>query len=249
MNAEMPKILYQDDFLLILDKPAGMAAANLCADETGTLAAWILDAFPEQRKLPDGALEAGLVHRLDNDTSGVIVAARTMETYENLRQQLADHAIHKEYLALVVGIPPNAGRIDAPIAHHPRKKKKMVVCESSERARELKAREAHTAFSVERRFQFRGDGIPLPYALLRVTIETGVRHQIRAHLSGLGFPLSGDTLYQNPKKREQDPLAPTHHLLHAETISFIHSKSGAQLTFTTPLPKPFEAALRRLIAV
>ncbi len=238
-----PIIIHEDDCLLVVYKPGGMPAVSLKSGERGTLASWILDIYPEQAEIGPGNREAGLCHRLDNDTSGLMVAARTAQSYESLRAQFISGEIVKEYTALVIGIPPEECAIDAPIAHHPRKKAKMVVCDSAARADEWKGRPARTFFSVVKRYELNDKGRTTHYALVSVRIETGVRHQIRAHMAHVGHPLAGDWLYQNPAKRAADTLPLARHFLHCSRLSFRHPASGGLMSFTSPLPDELQDAL------
>lgn len=225
----LPVIIYEDRCVIVIDKPAGMP--SLDGGEEKTLASWISKKFPDCANLGEDG-EAGLVHRLDNDTSGVIVAARTEEAYENLRVQFEDGTLKKEYIALVIGTLPSHGSINFPIAHHPRKKKKMMVCVSDAEAKKFKARAAETKFRVIRKYNFEG----ARYSLLSVEINTGVRHQIRAHLASIGHPIAGDKLYRNSKLKEMDVLGLGRHFLHASKIEFAHPESGKRVKFVSKLP-------------
>jgi 23S rRNA pseudouridine1911/1915/1917 synthase len=240
------RIVFEDEHLIALDKPAGIPSTSLRPAEEGTVAAWLLKRHPLQAKLPDGQREAGLVNRLDNDTSGIILAAKTDESLSNLRAQFAGGTVRKEYEALVVGIPPDESSIDAPIAHHPRKKHRMVACESQARTEEWKGRSASTAFGVIERFTYKQGNAMYPYALLRVSISTGVRHQIRVHLAHMGFPIAGDTLYRNPRKRASDPLNPKRHFLHASKLEIAHPVSGKRLAFEAERPPDLKELLALL---
>lgn len=241
--ASTPHIIYEDQDLLVIDKPAGMPTISLKEGERGTLAEWLLAQLPAQAGIGPGRTEAGLVHRLDNDSSGIILAAKNEPAYANLREQFRQGKAQKEYLALVVGHPPEAGSIDFPIAHHPRKKKKMVVCESEARAEAWGGRPATTKFSLLHRYTLSQAERSALYALLRVTITTGVRHQIRVHLASLGYPIAGDRLYQSPKKRAADILKLDRHLLHAHRLTFSHPSTGKTTTHTSPLPHNLQKAL------
>ncbi|MFA4873716.1 MAG: RluA family pseudouridine synthase [bacterium] len=245
-----PEIIHEDDLIFVIDKPAGMPSASLKGDERGTVAAWLKDNFPEQSRIDRGMLEAGLCHRIDNDTSGLLVAARTDEAYESLRAQFNAGEVKKEYRALVIGTPPEDGIIDAPIAHHPRKKSKMVACDSKALAVEWKGRPAVTRFKAMARYEFassKGGAHAARYTLLDVTIDTGVRHQIRVHLAHIGHPLAGDKLYRNPAKRAADPLPLNRHFLHCMRLSFIHPATGKEVSFESTLPEDLAKTLSRLV--
>jgi len=252
-NLNAPHVVYQDEAIFVIVKPAGMPSVSLQKGMQDSLAAWIKKKFPNQAKIGK-ASDAGLAHRLDNDTSGLIVVAKTNDAYENLRRQFSGHSdILKEYTALVIGSPPNEGSIVTPIAHHSRKKKKMIVCESDEKTKTLKARSAITSFEVLKRYKsphdrrkVSGNQCPTPpsaYSLLRVRIVTGVRHQIRVHLASIGFPIAGDRLYQNPKKRLEDTLPLKRHFLHASRLGFIHPKTGKWIEVKSALPDELKEVL------
>lgn len=235
-------IIYIDESLIVIDKPAGLPSTSIMVSEKDTLAAHMLKQFPDQANIQRGQLEAGLVHRLDTQTSGVIVAARTNAAYDNLRSQFDAGSVEKKYAALVLGTAPPKGLIDYPIAHHPRKKNKMIVCKTYSDTARLKAREAKTLFRADKIFDHDGT----KYTLLSVEIKTGVRHQIRAHLASMGHPIVGDALYQNAKMRRADSLGLTRHFLHAVKISFDHPATGEGVSFVSPVPKELEEALENL---
>jgi 23S rRNA pseudouridine1911/1915/1917 synthase len=244
-----PRIIHEDESLIALDKPGGMPSASLKRGESGTLASWLIESHPELVKLPKGEIEAGLVNRLDNDTSGMVIAAKTAESYEDLRRQFSDGSVEKEYRALVIGSPPESGDIDVPIAHHPKKKNRMVACESAERTRDWKGRPASTKFKVLGRFELTDDmGNRLEYALLQVSISTGARHQIRVHLAHIGHPVAGDGIYRNPRKRASDRLGLSRHFLHASRLVISHPHTGERTAFESPLPQELKSALNRLKA-
>jgi 23S rRNA pseudouridine1911/1915/1917 synthase len=156
--------------------------------------------------------------------------------------------VRKWYVALVAGLPPERGTIDAPIAHHPSRKERMVACESEARATEWKGRPAHSSFSVVDRFEFKGRGrtARATYALLSVMIKTGVRHQIRVHLAHIGHPVAGDRLYRSARLRALDPLPLARHFLHSSKITFRHPETGRAATFESELPDDLREALSRL---
>lgn len=246
MSRSSCKIIHEDRSLLVVDKPSGMPSVSLKGGEARTVASWLLMRFPKQVALPGGGLEAGLVHRLDNETSGVIIAVRTHKAHEDLRRQFGKGSIKKEYTALVIGHPPDTGLIETPIAHHPRKRRKMIVCPSPERALELKARPACTVYRLLERFKFMARKTEIRYALLSVTIKTGVRHQIRVHLASIGHPIAGDKLYQNTQARKRDVLGVRRQFLHAVRISLQHPSEGGPVSFSSPLPDDLEDAISRL---
>ncbi len=243
-----PEILFTDASFLILEKPAGLPSISASPDDTESLASWILTHFPDQAMIgPPG--EAGLVHRLDNDTSGLIVCCRTQTAYDDLRVQFENGAIKKSYLALVVGATEEGGEIDLPIAHHPRKKDRMVVCESPARTKEWKGREAHTRFTLLDRFLLEPDDQSrerIFYSLLEVAITTGVRHQIRVHLAHAGYPLAGDRLYQNTRIRTRDRLPLSRHFLHASRLVLIHPLERKPVAFESALPDDLSGVLETM---
>lgn len=230
----MIEIIYEDETLIALNKPSGMATLARRGG-IASLSEELISMRPEHGDIPDN----GIAHRLDNDTSGIVCAGKTVESYENLRAQFAGGSARKHYTALVLGGTPDHESIDAPIAHHPRKKAKMVACESKNRADELKARPALTHYNVLERYSFENTS----YTLLNISIATGVRHQIRAHLAWKGFPLAGDKLYQNTKKRAEDVLPLKRHFLHASKLEIDHPTTGERMTFECPLPKDLAAVL------
>ncbi len=242
-----PSLIHEDAALLVLEKPAGMPAVAVQGRSQGTLAEWILERYPSQEGVGEAG-EAGLVHRLDNDTSGLILAGRTQAAYDRLRRQFDAASVRKEYLALVVGAAPERGECGRAIAHHPRKRDRMAVCESRGREAEWKGRPALTAFEAIGRFTLPSQAPSgrTFYTLLSVTIATGVRHQIRAHLAHLGYPVAGDALYANARARQEDALGLTRHFLHASRLVLRHPEGGEMISFESPLPGDLSAALERL---
>lgn len=240
------KIIHGDDSILAIDKPAGIASASLRSEDKNSLAALIIDRYPEQRLISKGELEAGLLHRLDNETSGVLIAARTQEAYDCLRAQFEGREVIKEYLALVIGSPQVEGTITAPIAHHPRKRDRMIACESPARSKEFKGRMAETNYKVISRHTFRKGVSRAHYSLLSVEIPTGVRHQIRVHLAHIGFPIAGDQIYRNSKMQAADLLPFQRQFLHAHRIEFRHPATGEKIEFQSELPKELAKAMERI---
>jgi 23S rRNA pseudouridine1911/1915/1917 synthase len=212
------RILYEDDHLLVVDKPAGMVTHPAPGHSSGTLVNALLAHAPELAGVGDRA-RPGIVHRLDKDTSGLLVVAKDPATHTALAQQMKDRAMIKRYLALVEGAMPTAeGVIDAPIGRDPRQRLRMGLLSVSSGGRE-----ARTRF---RRLEEHGGR-----SLLEVQLETGRTHQIRVHLAAVHHPVVGDPVYG----RAQRPLPPRQ-FLHAAHLEFRHPTTGEWLTFDAPLP-------------
>jgi 23S rRNA pseudouridine1911/1915/1917 synthase len=212
-------IVHADDTLVAADKPAGMPSHPLRARETGTAANALVAMFPETAGIGDDPREAGLVHRLDAGTSGVLLCARDRDSWLALRAAFAGGQVEKRYLALVLGSARD-GACDEPLSA------------SGGRASVGSGLPAHTRWTVEAR----GGGV----TLLRCTSRTGRMHQIRAHLAHAGFPIVGDTLYGDAAPTGQ-PF-----FLHASSIDLPHPATGARLVVTAPLPESRLAVLREL---
>ncbi len=212
-------VLYEDAVVLVLDKPSGMPTHALRAGETGTVANFLLARYPELSGVGKRPLEPGIVHRLDTDTSGALLVARSADAYAALRRQFAEQAILKEYRAVVHGRVDTAGAVSVPIAPVRRSGRKMRVARGG-----AAGRPARTAFRPIERC---GD-----FTLLAVTITTGVMHQIRVHLASVGHPVVGDRVY-GPSI---PPPGVRRHLLHAYRIGFAHPLSGRRVVVTSPLP-------------
>ena len=219
-------ILFEDEFLFAVDKPAGIPCLPLNSDETGTVMNGVLARFPDQAVVDPNTWEGGLIHRLDNQTSGVLLFAKTSEMKQRLSRLNQEGKITKEYLAWVEGVVTQDGVIDLPIAHHPKNPRKMVVSPDEKEAKKFKARPALTQFEVLKNTP--------THSLLRVGIHRGARHQIRVHLASRGHPVVGDALY-GP---ELDPKR-TRHLLHASEIFFHHPFGGKKVKIQAPAPQDF----------
>lgn len=228
---ELPlAVLHEDEWLLALDKPAGMAMHPLRPGETGTLANAVLARFPDVAGASDEARCPGLVHRLDRETSGVVLWARRPEAFAALRAQLAARSVEKRYWALVEGEVEGEGELAVPLAHEPGDARRMLATPYPAEAEKLGALPAVTRW----RALARGGGATLVEAL----IPTGVMHQIRVHFSFAGHPVLGDQLYGG---RPLDGLE--RHFLHALSLGFDHPEDGRRVTLTAPLPPELEAAL------
>lgn len=229
-NPRLPiVVLYEDSQVLALDKPAGIPTHSLHAQEVETVASFLAARFPECLAATPQVREAGIVHRLDNDTSGVLLVARSARTYEHLRRQFDTRRVVKEYTALVHGRIESEGRVQRAIAHARRDGRRMKVAESGSAG----SREATTTY---RPVEFiRG------FTRLTVRIETGARHQIRVHLAAIGHPIVGDRLYG---PMEWADKSVSRHLLHASFVRFRHPERRLDLEVRSGLPDDFTTALR-----
>jgi 23S rRNA pseudouridine1911/1915/1917 synthase len=213
-------IVWRDEHLLVVDKPAGLVVHPARGHREGTLSQLL--AHTAAGGEPE---RAGIVHRLDRDTSGLLVVACSEESHALLQAALRDRLIEREYLALVEGLPPaRTGTIEAPIARHPRIRTRMAVDHSG--------REARTHFELLQR---------LPNtSLLRLRLDTGRTHQIRVHMQAIGHPVVGDPEYGTPGL-----LGLKRQFLHATRLSFPHPITHEQVEVTSPLPPDLREALER----
>lgn len=213
---EIPlNILHEDEAVLVLNKPPGLVVHPAVGNPSGTLLHGLLFHDPIFQALE----RAGIVHRLDKDTSGVMVAAKTETAMANLQAQFKERQTDKEYLALVWGDPPPAGRIETLIGRHPVHRKKQAVLKED-------GREAISNYEKLEQFA--------EAALLRVKIETGRTHQIRVHMAHIRHPIVGDTLYGRVRTGRM-PIEPERQMLHAAKLSFNHPATGKRLSFEAPL--------------
>jgi 23S rRNA pseudouridine1911/1915/1917 synthase len=219
-------IIYQDGDIIVLDKPAGLTVHPAPGHPSGTLVNALLAACPDLRGIA-GTLRPGIVHRLDKDTSGLMVVAKNDRAQRSLQRQLKDREVHKTYLALVQGIPkPREGLIEAPIGRHPKNRKKMAVVAGG--------RESTTRYRVREEI---GGG---RYSLLEVEPVTGRTHQIRVHLAALGHSVVGDTTYGRRSAVIERQF------LHAHKLAFAMPLGGRTVEFESPLPPDLREALRLL---
>jgi 23S rRNA pseudouridine1911/1915/1917 synthase len=224
-------ILYADAALIAVEKPAGMPTIALRAGDRDTVANYLLVPYPELRGIGGSPFESGLAHRLDTATSGVLVAGRTAEAWRHLRGQFRRRAVDKLYLAVVAGDVSWPGTVTSPIAHQPRRRRRMCVCTEPKRASNLGARPALTRYRPL--WRLRGA------TLLAVRIPTGVRHQIRVHLASIGHPVLGDALYGDAAAAGASPRL----LLHAARIGVAHPIDGRRIIVRSRLPADFQAPL------
>ena len=218
-------VLYEDKDVVAINKPAGLVVHAGAGAFSGTLVNRLVHRFGELSKA-GGEVRPGIVHRLDKDTSGVLLVARNDAAHRNLAAQFASRTVEKVYIALVRGVVKDGhGRITAPIARDPVHRTRMT-------ARLGTGRTALTEYRVLRRFA--------KFTLLEVRIGTGRTHQIRVHLSSIGHPVVGDRLYGAPARVEGRPPL-SRFLLHARRIRFLSPSTGQAITVEAPLPGEFEA--------
>ncbi len=233
-------VIFEDDDVMVVDKPAGMVVHPAAGVDSGTLVNAVLE-----RLSPDLSSIAqerpGIVHRLDKGSSGVIVVARTVRAYHNLIDQFKEHTTKRKYAALFCGSPKqNSGFINAPIGRSQRDRKKMAVTS-------VRGKEAITHFSIIERY---GE-----FSLAEITLETGRTHQIRVHLSHIGYPVVGDPIYggrnraiktatsQEVRSALQDL---SRQALHAQLLGFIHPRTGDYLEFAAPIPEDIQRVIDAL---
>ncbi len=237
------KVIYEDKDFLVLMKPAGLlmhpfrvgtAKGKMVVTEP-TLVDWLKEHFPETRTVGDNPeMRPGLVHRLDRETSGLVIVARNQRTFEYFKEQFKVGGIKKTYLALVRGVPrEKEGRIEKPISLKPGTTKRTVYGGKM-------TKEATTEYEVMETFSYGSDS----YALLRVRPLTGRTHQIRVHLTSIGHPIVGDTLYGHRKKQKGEALA-SRLMLHALSLAFT-TPQGKNLKIEEGIPSDFESVLKRL---
>lgn len=227
-------IVYEDDDLLVINKPSGLVVHPAAGNEHGTLVHGLLYHCGDSLSGIGGVARPGIVHRIDKDTSGLLVVAKNDFAHRALSAQLEDHSLYREYHALAQGgFREECGRVDAPIGRHPVDRKKMAVIRDGSHA----AKPAVTYYTVLARYGAVSE--------LSLRLETGRTHQIRVHMSYLGHPLLGDTVYgggKTPFEKKHAALL-SGQVLHAERISFIHPRSGERVSFSCPLPDSFERLL------
>jgi len=209
------RVVYQDEHLLVVDKPAGLAVHPAPGHPSGTLVNALLALCPDLSGI-GGELRPGIVHRLDKDTSGLMVVAKSDAAHQELSRQWKARSVRKGYLALVAGRPaPAEGVVDAPVGRDPRNRKRMAIVPGG--------RAARTRYRTLRAVV--GD------TLVELFPETGRTHQIRVHMAALGHPLVGDALYGH-----RDPRLPRQ-FLHAHSLAFVHPATGRRMEFASPLPE------------
>ena len=219
-------IVYEDSDLLVVNKPKGMVVHPAHGNYTGTLVNALLYHCGGSLSGINGVIRPGIVHRIDKNTSGLLIVAKNDDAHLKLAEQIKAHSFTREYEAVVTGaMKDKSGTVDAPIGRHKTDRKKMCVTQEN-------SRNAVTHYEVLR--QYGG------YAHLRLRLETGRTHQIRVHMAYIGHPVLGDDVYGKPCKGLEGQC------LHARKIGFIHPSTGEYMEFTSELPDYFQAVLRRL---
>jgi 23S rRNA pseudouridine1911/1915/1917 synthase len=233
-------VVFEDDHLVVLNKPPGLVVHPAPGNYTGTLVNALLyhyGSLPSSGKTASDVEgsereRAGIVHRLDKDTSGIMVVARTEQALKVLSAQFKDRIVQKKYLALVAGvIKKGSGTIEAAIGRHVKERKKISVHTAS-------PREAVTLYKVKERFR--------NATLVEVEIKTGRTHQIRVHLAHLGFPVLGDRVYGGAKVAKLGEIPIGRQMLHAESLSLFHPVTKSPLTFIAPPPPDMAEVIERL---
>ena len=223
-------ILYEDDDLLLVNKPKGMVVHPSAGHTTGTLVNAVMYHCKEDLSGINGVMRPGIVHRIDKDTTGVLVICKNDKAHNFVAEQLKEHSITRKYRAIVNGvIKEDEGTVNAPIGRHPTERKKMAINEKT-------GKHAVTHYRVLERFA--------NHTYIECQLETGRTHQIRVHMASLHHPLLGDTVYGSQK----NPYHLEGQTLHAMVLGLIHPSTGSYLEVTAPLPEYFQKLLKRFSA-
>ena len=221
------EIVYEDDALLVVNKPKGMVVHPAPGHPDGTLVNALLYHCAGRLSSINGVIRPGIVHRIDRDTSGLLIVAKTDRAHLGLAEQIAAHSFTREYEAVVCGrFKESGGTVHAPIGRDPRDRQKMCVIATN-------SKDAVTHYTVLTQYE--------KYAHIRCTLETGRTHQIRVHMKHIGHPVYGDAVYGKAEKGVEGQC------LHAKKIGVIHPVTGAYLEFDSPLPEYFTEILRKLL--
>lgn len=227
-------IVYEDEQIMVINKPANLVVHPAAGNREGTLLNALLFHCPQLEHVP----RAGIVHRLDKDTTGLMVVAKTLEAHTDLVAQLQERSVNREYEAVVSGVMTGGGTVDQPIGRHPKQRKKMAVVKG--------AKEARTHYKVLQRFA--------GHTYIRLKLETGRTHQIRVHMASIKYPIVGDDAYGGRfriHKGVSDQLRETLHsfgrqALHARELGLEHPETGEYLSWTSDLPQDMQQLLQAL---
>lgn len=221
-------IVYEDNDLLVVNKPKGMVVHPAAGNYDGTLVNALLAHCKDSLSGINGVIRPGIVHRIDKDTSGLLVVAKNDAAHIGLAEQIKNHSFTREYRTVVVGnVKNDVGTIDAPIGRNPKDRKKQAVTDKN-------SKKAITHYEVIKRYN--------GFTYLKVRLETGRTHQIRVHMAYRGTPVAGDAVYGDPKKT----YGLSGQCLHAARLGFVHPITGEYLEFFAPLPDYFEDFLKRI---
>ena len=220
-------IVYEDQDVIVVNKPSGMVVHPAPGNRSGTLVNALMFHTKDLSGI-NGVSRPGIVHRIDKDTSGLLMVAKNDGAHQSLAEQLAVHSILRQYRGLVKGVvEPNKGTVDMPIGRDPKNRIRMAALEGG--------KPAVTHFEVIQRFA--------RYTLMTFQLETGRTHQIRVHMQAIGHPLAGDPLYGGDR---DNPFKTQGQCLHAEKLGFVHPKTGEKMDFYVPLPEAFQMILNQL---
>ena len=222
-------ILYEDSDIILINKPKGMVVHPAAGHYSGTLVNGLMAHCKNELSGINGVMRPGLVHRIDMDTTGVLIVCKNDKAHNAIAEQLKVHSITRKYYAIVHGVlKADTGTVNAPIGRHPVDRKKMSINEKN-------GKEAVTHYRVLRRFR--------RFTFVECQLETGRTHQIRVHMASIGHPLLGDQVYGPAKVPFSGLQGQT---LHAGVLGIIHPSTGEYMEFTAPLPAYFEAVLKKL---
>ena len=230
-------ITYEDEHLLVINKPDRLVVHPAAGNYTGTLLNGLIHHVPDNENLP----RAGIVHRLDKDTTGLMVVAKSLAAHHSLVQQLQERTVSREYQAVVQGVMTGGGTVDKPMGRHPQARTKMAVVAFG-------GKDAITHYRIIKRFA--------NHTHIRVKLETGRTHQIRVHMSHIGYPLVGDAVYGGRLRLPKGATPELHdtlrhfkrQALHAAKLGLIHPETGEYMEWQVPPPADFEALLAALEA-
>ncbi|MDO4746361.1 MAG: RluA family pseudouridine synthase [Bacillota bacterium] len=226
------EIVYEDSDVLVVNKPAGMVVHPAPGNYSGTLVNALMHHCGDDLSSINGVIRPGIVHRIDKDTSGLLMIAKNDKAHNSLSQQLSEHSITRRYRAIVYSnIKEEEGTIDKPIGRDPKNRLRNAVTD-------LNSRNAVTHYKVLERFG--------RFTLIEAQLETGRTHQIRVHMAYMKHPLLGDELYGPAKSKSASGLGAKRQMLHAGILGFVHPSTGEYMEFESPLPEDFKKVLEKL---